>query len=80
MEEPRHAWVVVWATFASLAVIFGVAYSFAAFFAPFELEFAVQRAEVSLVFGLCGLITVCRRGRRDAWSLPGCGAGRFRAS
>lgn len=56
MEEPRHAWVVVWATFASLAVIFGVAYSFAAFFAPFEVEFAVQRAEVSLVFGLCGLI------------------------
>ncbi len=56
MNEPRYAWVVVWAAFASLVVIFGVAYSFAAFFAPFAGEFAVQRADVSLVFGLSGLI------------------------
>ena len=30
--EPRRGWVVVWACFAALAVIFGVSYSFAAFF------------------------------------------------
>jgi MFS family permease len=47
--------VVVWACFGSLAVIFGVAYSFAAFFESFAREFDAQRADVSLVFGLCGL-------------------------
>ena len=55
-EEPPYAWVVVWACFGSLAVIFGVAYSFAAFFESFAQEFDAQRADVSLVFGLCGLI------------------------
>jgi MFS family permease len=55
-DEPRYGWVVVWATFASLAVIFGVAYSFAAFFESFAGEFKAQRAEVSLVFGLSGLL------------------------
>jgi MFS family permease len=55
-EEPPYAWVVVWACFGSLAVIFGVAYSFAAFFESFAREFDAQRADVSLVFGLCGLI------------------------
>ncbi|MEY4268482.1 MAG: putative MFS-type transporter YhjX [Pseudomonadota bacterium] len=54
--EPRYAWVVVWACFGSLALIFGVSYSFAAFFASFAAEFAAQRADVALVFGLCGLI------------------------
>jgi len=56
MNEPRYAWVVVWAAFFSLAVIFGVAYSFAALFESFATEFAAQRADVSLVFGLSGLI------------------------
>jgi MFS family permease len=55
-EEPPYAWVVVWACFGSLAVIFGVAYSFAAFFESFAREFDAQRADVSMVFGLCGLI------------------------
>jgi len=55
-DEPRYAWVVVWACFVALAVIFGVSYSFAAFFEPFTLEFQAQRADVSLVFGLSGLI------------------------
>lgn len=55
-REPPYAWVVVWACFGSLAVIFGVAYSFAAFFESFAREFDAQRADVSLVFGLCGLI------------------------
>ena len=56
MKEPRYAWVVVWAAFFSLAVIFGISYSFAAFFEAFALEFNAQRADVSLVFGLSGLV------------------------
>jgi MFS family permease len=52
--EPAYGWVVVWATFASLGLIFGVAYSFAAFFESFAREFSAQRADVSLVFGLTG--------------------------
>ena len=55
-DEPRRGWVVVWACFTALAVIFGVVYSFAAFFEPFAGEFQASRAQVSLVFGLCGLI------------------------
>ena len=54
--EPRYAWVVVWASFTALAVIFGVAYSFAAFFESFAAQFKASRAEVSLVFGLSGLL------------------------
>ena len=48
--------MVVWATFVCLAVIFGVSYSFAAFFESFAKEFAAQRADVSWIFGLCGLV------------------------
>ena len=48
--------MVVWATFVCLAVIFGVSYSFAAFFENFANEFAAQRADVSWIFGLCGLV------------------------
>ncbi len=55
-DEPPYAWVVVWACFTALAVVFGVAYSFAALFPAFMAEFQAQRADVSLVFGLSGLI------------------------
>lgn len=55
-DEPPYAWTVVWAAFGSLAVIFGAAYSFAAFFESFAAEFAAQRADVAFVFGLCGLV------------------------
>ena len=55
-DEPRGAWRIVWATFTALGVIFGVSYSFAAFFEPFAADFGAQRAEVSLVFGLSGLL------------------------
>lgn len=54
MKEAPYAWVVVWATFFALAIIFGVSYSFAAFFASFAGEFDAQRADVALVFGLSG--------------------------
>lgn len=56
MIESRNAWVIVWATFVCLALIFGVSYSFAAFFENFAQEFAAQRADVSWIFGLCGLV------------------------
>jgi len=55
LEEPR-AWWVVGGAFLCVAVIFGVAYSFAAFFRSFGTEFAAERADVSLVFGLSGLL------------------------
>jgi MFS family permease len=55
-DEPPYGWVVVWASFSALAVIFGVAYSFAAFFESFATEFGASRADVSLVFGLSGML------------------------
>ncbi|MDZ7589957.1 MAG: MFS transporter [Rubrivivax sp.] len=54
--EPAYGWIVVWAVFTALAVIFGVSYSFAAFFESFASEFQASRAQVSLVFGLSGLV------------------------
>jgi MFS family permease len=54
--EPPYAWTVVWSAFVCMVVIFGVAYSFAAFFRSFAAEFAADRADVSLVFGISGLI------------------------
>jgi len=54
--ESAAAWRVVGASFVALAVIFGVAYSFAAFFEPFAQAFDASRAQVSLVFGLSGLL------------------------
>ena len=55
-KEAPYGWVVVWATFVCLALIFGVSYSFAAFFASLAQEFQAQRADVSWVFGLSGLV------------------------
>ncbi len=55
-DEPRYAWVAVWACFVALAVIFGVSYSFAAFFESLASAFQAQRADVALVFGLSGLV------------------------
>jgi MFS family permease len=56
MKETPYAWVVVWATFLCLALIFGVSYSFAAFFESFAVEFSAQRADVSWIFGLSGFV------------------------
>ena len=56
MKEAPYGWVVVWATFVCLAVIFGVSYSFAAFFASFAHEFSAQRADVSWIFGFSGFV------------------------
>ena len=56
MKETPYAWVMVWATFGCLALIFGVSYSFAAFFESFAAEFSAQRADVSWIFGLSGFV------------------------
>jgi MFS family permease len=56
MKEAPYAWVVVWATFVCLSLIFGVSYSFAAFFESFAGEFSAQRADVSWIFGLSGFV------------------------
>ena len=55
-QEAPYGWVVVGATFVALAVIFGVSYSFAAFFEPLAQAFKANRADVSLVFGVSGLL------------------------
>ena len=55
-DEPAYAWVAVWACFTALAVIFGVSYSFASFFEPLSQAFGARRADVSLVFGISGLV------------------------
>ena len=54
--RPFYGWIVVGAAFACMLVIFGSAYSFAAFFESFTQEFSAQRADVALVFGLSGLL------------------------
>lgn len=56
--RPRifYGWIVVWAAFFGLGITFGTSYSFAAFFQSFADEFSAQRADVSLVFGLSGLL------------------------
>lgn len=51
-----RGWVVVAAVHAVLFCIFGVAYSFAAFFTAFQREFAADRGDVSLVFSICGFL------------------------
>jgi MFS family permease len=51
-----RGWVVVGAAFTALTVIFGVAYSFASFFASFQREFSALRADVSLVFSISGFL------------------------
>ncbi|MDT3680837.1 MAG: MFS transporter [Burkholderiaceae bacterium] len=55
-SSPFYGWIVVWAAFAVMTVIFGVAYSFAAFFEPLAHEFDAKRADVSWMFGLASLL------------------------
>jgi len=55
-SSPFYGWIVVWAAFAVMTVIFGVAYSFAAFFEPLAHEFDARRADVSWMFGLASLL------------------------
>jgi MFS family permease len=65
LDSPR-AWVTVGAAFVAMAVVFGVAYSFGAFFAPMAAEFGTSSGATSLVFS----ITAC------CWFLLGSVSGR----
>lgn len=47
-----RGWVTVAAAFLSMAVVFGVAYSFGAFFAPMAAEFGAGSGATSVVFGV----------------------------
>jgi MFS family permease len=70
--DGRRAWVNVGAAFAAMFTVFGVAYSFGAFFTPMADEFDASRSATSAVFSITafayfslGLITgrvVDRRG------------------
>lgn len=44
------------AAFVSMFTVFGIAYSFGAFFGPMAREFGAGRAEVSLVFAITGFL------------------------
>lgn len=49
--EPPKAWLMAWASVLCLTAIFGLSYSFAAFFENFSQAFSAQRADMPLVFG-----------------------------
>ncbi|HEX2172995.1 MAG TPA: MFS transporter, partial [Dehalococcoidia bacterium] len=51
-----YGWVVVVAAFVLMGVGFGVAYSFPRYFEPLSREFNADRATISLVFSITGLI------------------------
>lgn len=51
-----HGWVVVAAAFAVMFLGFGNAYTFSAFIAPLQQDFAASRGAVSLVFSLAGFL------------------------
>ncbi len=55
-ERIYYGWVVVGGAFVVMLVGFGVAYSFGAFFASFQREFAADRASVSLAFSLAAFL------------------------
>lgn len=50
--DSRRAWVTVGAAFVAMFVVFGVGYSFGAFFTPIGEEFGASSGATSLVFAL----------------------------
>jgi MFS family permease len=55
-RDSARAWLVVAAPFGALFVIFGVAFSFGAFFEPIAAEFGTGRGATSVVFSLTSLL------------------------
>lgn len=55
-ERVFYGWYVVAAAFAVMFIGFGSAYTFSAFVAPLQQEFAASRGSVSLVFSLAGFL------------------------
>lgn len=51
-----RGWIVVAAVHAALFVIFGVVYSFAAFFSSLQREFGASRGDVAAVFAISGFL------------------------
>src|SRR4029079_2818046 len=64
--DSSRGWVTVAAGFVAMVAVFGVAYSFGAFFAPMAAEFGTGSGATSLVFS----ITAC------CWFLLGSVSGR----
>jgi len=64
--DSSRGWVTVGAAFVAMVAVFGVAYSFGAFFAPMAAEFGTGSGATSLVFS----ITAC------CWFLLGSVSGR----
>ena len=64
--DSARGWVTVGAAFVTMVAVFGVAYSFGAFFAPMAAEFGTGSGATSLVFS----ITAC------CWFLLGSVSGR----
>lgn len=54
--DSRAGWIVAAATFVSTFTVFGVAYSFGAFFRPMADEFGADRSTVALVFAVTTLL------------------------
>ena len=52
MKEGRRAWLVVGAAFTSMFAVFGVVYSFGAFFEPMAHEFGTGHGLTSVVFAV----------------------------
>jgi len=55
LDSPR-GWLVVGAAFVSMSTVFGVAYSFGAFFRPMADEFGADRDAVSAVFSITAFL------------------------
>jgi MFS family permease len=54
--RPFAGWQVVAGAFLCMFVGYGVAYTFAAFFAPLEAEFGARRGETALVFSIAAFL------------------------
>jgi MFS family permease len=54
--ESRRGWVVVGAGFFSMSLVFGVAYSFGAFFAPMAAEFHAGSGATSIFFSITAFL------------------------
>lgn len=55
-RDSGRAWLVVVAAFAALFTVFGVAYSFGAFFEPISAEFDAGRGASSVIFSLTSVL------------------------
>src|SRR5436309_7864491 len=54
--DSRHSWLMAALAFVTCLVIFGVVYSFGAFFKPMAAEFEASRATTSAVFAITAAI------------------------